>query len=232
MKLRSLALSLLLSAGALALVPSAQAADAVALDPCPEYDISGGVLFDVRTDYDPATETCHVWLGLIDAYRLCGNVAGLSPRQLREDVTLAGATGDPRTVHLVVNYCVPSLDCTCDPIVTLDDLLHGSASVQPPIYCVMAPCGPYPPPAFSWCNIEAATPDGSPYTTVNPREAVWGTDAGCDIDVESAWSCAPPSGFWVDRTAGPVHVRVLVCDGGLGGLVQRILEAIGPIVAA
>ena len=195
---------------------------AVALDPCPEYDLSGGVLFDIRTDN--VYGHCHVWVGLIDAYRLCGTLAGFEHEQVREDVTFSGATGQPRTLHVVVNYCAPIIYCTSDPVVIAEPAdLSASAST----ICMTSLCLPSPP-AMTWCGLKAATPGANPYTTVNPRERVWGTDTGCDVDVEPFYACAPPSGFVVDRTVGPVHARVLVCDGGLGGTIDRL---VGPLLA-
>ena len=102
----------------------------------------------------------------------------------------------------------------------LPDLTTSSAAMQPPIYCVMAPCpGPAPPPAINWCTAEAATP--APASTL-----LWGTDAGCDIDVDTTdyYACAPPSGFIVDRTVGPVHLVLLVCDGGVGDRLGDLVQ--------
>lgn len=79
-----------------------------------------------------------------------------------------------------------------------------AAAMQPPIYCVMAPCpGPYPPPAFSWCGLKSTTP-------AEARALVWGTDAGCDVDVETNWYCLYNE-VPVDRTVGPVHVVTRIC---------------------
>lgn len=98
--------------------PPLEIAASAAADTCPEQDIQGGVLFAVRIE--DVDGHCHVWLGLIDAYRLCRNVAGVEHEQLREDVTFEGVTGPPRTLHVVVNYCVPIVECTCDPVEAAD----------------------------------------------------------------------------------------------------------------
>lgn len=98
----------------------------------------------------------------------------------------------------------------------LASLPSAQAMQAPPIIvCVTEPCpGPVPPP--SACTLENVTPGTNPYTTLNIREEVWGTDAGCDIDVEGPdMTCAPPSSTGIDQTVGPVHVDAAVCDGGI-----------------
>jgi hypothetical protein len=232
MKTRTILLSLLLSAAAVAILPGAQAempsgveaAAPAAPDTCPPLHTDSVIL---GIAIQPSGDTCHVWVGLIDGTRVCGALAGFEHEQVREDVTVGGTvTGDPKTVHVVANYCVPILDCTCPPL----DLLDPSAAAMAPppiIVCIREPCPGVPVP--NYCTLESATPGANPYTTLNPRERVWGTDAGCDIDVESNWSCAPPSGGYVERTVGPVHVKILVCDGGIGDLIE--LDAIAASAA-
>lgn len=209
MNLRTVVLTLLLSAGALALAPPAQAAEA--LDPCPALDAQS-LLLGVTVEYDATTRTCNYTVGLIDGQRTCNLFAGVEHGQVRQSVETGGdVTGDPNAVHVVVNYCYPIIYCTCDPIVTpiaVEDVLNAfttsSADLQPPIYCIREPCGPYPPPvAVSWCVLKAATPEPL-YTRL------WGTDAGCDIDVETNWYCIYDE-IPVDRTVGPVHLVTRVC---------------------
>ena len=80
-------------------------------DPCPpivwcdEQAIDGAYLFGVYVDRD-----CSITVGIIDGHRACG-FNGLQHHQVR-------ATQGPLT--LVVNYCTPYLECTCDPIVKID----------------------------------------------------------------------------------------------------------------
>jgi hypothetical protein len=214
MNLRTIVLSLILSGGALALAPPASAADAAAADPCRELQLDGGILFGARVDYDPANNTCHVWLGVIDGHRLCSAFADMQHQQIRRDVGVID--GDRETIlHLVINYCAPVIYCTCDPIETpldhLDDGISTSPSMAPPYVCVREPCyPPYPYPPVVWCRLEAATPTGEPHLSRNPREIVWGTDPGCDIDVETHWHCLYNE-VPVDRSVGPVHVSTRVC---------------------
>lgn len=100
----------------------------------------------------------------------------------------------------------------------LASLPSAQAMQAPPIIvCVTEPCpGPIPPP--SACTLENLTPGANPYTTLNPREEVWGTDAGCDIDVETNWYCIY-DGVVVDRTVGPVHMDTIVCTPDLPPIV-------------
>jgi hypothetical protein len=111
-------------------------------------------------------------------------------------------------------------------------LPSAQAAVQPPpiVVCVTEPCPGPVPTVDPYCTAKALTPGQNPYTTVNLRERVWGTDAGCDIDADTTdlYACAPPSGFVIERTVGPVHAKVLVCDGGAGS--TPIASAQGPIV--
>lgn len=92
-----------------------------------------------------------------------------------------------------------------------------AAEIPPIIVCVTEPCcGPCLPPAPDACDLEAATPDQVPFFLIpaNPRQTVWGSDEGCDVDVETTWYCLF-GGIPVDRTVGPVHVATIVCTPDL-----------------
>ena len=217
MKTRTILLTLLMSAAALAFAPGAQAAP----NTCPPVHTDSYIL---GVYVQPSSTTCHIGVAIVDANRVCGAVSGVSAEQVREDVTVEGATGSPRTVHLAVGYCAPELVCACDPILAP---ASASAALQPPIYCVMAPCGPGPV-VPSACGLKAATPDQVPMlgAMVNPRTMLWGSDAGCDVDAATpSMDCAPPSSTGIDQTVYFVHVHGGVCDGG-------IPDRVGPIVAS
>jgi hypothetical protein len=168
---------------------------------------------------------CDVVVGLVDAYRIC---PGLH-QQLRPS---AGP------VTLVVNYCAPALDCTCDPMPELLDLSSASSdSLQPPIYCVMAPCGPQcivpcvPQVVPSDCELRQATPDrvGPLLIPANPRTLVWGSDpSDCTVDVDPAYECVGGWGFDRHVTAGFVDAVVRVCTAGPfpPPILQDALDAI------
>lgn len=83
-----------------------------------------------------------------------------------------------------------------------------------------APCLPGP----DACSLKEATPTtvGPLLIPFNPQAFVWGNDAGCDVDVDPIGACAPPSGSDLDRAVGPVHLHLLLCDGGIG-------DVLGPI---
>lgn len=156
---------------------------------------------------------CDVLVGLVDAYRICPDLH----QQVRP-------SAGPATV--VVNYCAPSLDCTCDPLPQILEV--SSASLQPPIHCVMAPCGPQcivpcvPQVVPSGCELRQATPEAA-------RAWVWGSDASdCTVDVDPAYDCVGGWGFDRHVTAAFLDAVVRVCTGGPfpPPVVQAILEAI------
>lgn len=113
-------------------------------------------------------------------------------------------------VEVTADSCDLVLYCTCDPL----PIKTTTSSIQPPIVCVTDPCWPYPTPLPNDCALKAATPDQIPFlgAMINPRQQLWGND--CDIDVDPIGACAPPSGSTTDRHVGPVHLHLLLCDGG------------------
>lgn len=130
----------------------------------------------------------------------------------------------PATVG--ADVCLPALDCTCDPLPVEPTM--ASADLQPPIYCVMAPCGPQcivpcvPQVVPSDCELRQATPDPA-------RTLVWGSSpSDCTVDVDPAYECVGGWGFDRHVTVAFLDVVARVCTGGPfpPPVVQAILEAI------
>jgi len=223
MKTRILLLSILLGASALTALPSAQAADiggpvVCVTDPCPPYPVPNPVPSNCALKQ--ATPDQVPFLGaMVDPRRsVWGSDAGCDIDVLGPDMICAppSSTGIDRTVgpvHVDAAVCDGGLGDRLPPITV------ATAAFQPPIYCVTDPCpGPYPPPTLSWCKVESATPEPL-------RTLLWGTDAGCDVDVETNWYCLFGE-VPVDRTVGPVHVVTRVCTPPI-----EPAEVIGPIVS-
>jgi hypothetical protein len=216
MKTRTLLLSLLLTGTAFALLPSAQAAEipgpvVCVTDPCPPYPV-------------PTVNYCTLKQATPDQVPFLG--AAINPRQtvwgsdagcdidvVGPDMTCAppSSTGIDQTVgpvHLRAGVCDGGIPDRIAPITT---------TAAPPIYCVMTPCGPCicPPPVvdISWCKAESTTPEPL-------RALVWGTDSGCDIDVETNWYCLYGE-VPVDRSVGPVHVVTRICTPDLPDIVSQ-----------
>jgi len=199
MKPRTVLLALLLSATALAFTPTAQAAEPICMTSLCLPDGPAVTWCGLKaatpgsnpyTTVDPREAVWGTDAGCdIDVY-------GPSMDCAPPSSTVVERTAGP--VHARVGMCDGGIPDRIPPITV------ASSAMQPPIYCVMAPCpGPYPPPAVSWCMAEAATPEPL-------RSALWGTDAGCDVDVDTHWYCLYGE-VPVDRTVGPMHVTTRVC---------------------
>lgn len=125
---------------------------------------------------------------------------------------------DGKAVEVYADGCAPM--CACMPMNTA--AAAAPPGIQPPPQCVMAPCcivpcipdpfpvcvtepcGPQVPPVPGACDLRSATPAPA-------QGAVWGND--CVIDIESNWSCAPPSGKTYEKDILFVHLSILLCGG-------------------
>lgn len=142
-------------------------------------------------------------------------------------------TVGPLTVG--ADVCMPPIDCTCPPMPEFLEV--SSMALQPPIQCVMAPCGPQcivpcvPQVVPSDCELREMTPEtvGPLLIPANPRTMVWGSDpSDCTVDIEPAYECVGGWGFDRDVTAAFIQATARVCTGGPfpPAVVQAILDAI------
>ncbi|MFA5943067.1 MAG: hypothetical protein WC876_01230 [Candidatus Thermoplasmatota archaeon] len=157
-----------------------------------------------------------------DMTRSCGHVTLTQDPLPCEGTRHETTTQGPLTVRR--SYCGPGID-------------PSAASMQPPIVCVMAPCGPQcivpcvPQVVPTDCELREATPQtvGPLAIPANPRTLVWGSSTSdCTIDVEPVYDCVGGWGFDRHVTAAFIDVTARVCTGGPfpPALVQVILDAL------
>jgi hypothetical protein len=151
------------------------------------------------------------------------------PAPLCEPINELIAPGDGPVTYTLSNQCAATVTVDVTKVADCVYGTHKTVSAGPvtatvPV-CTGPPCEACPPPtefastAPNYCGVKEQTPA--------PLAFVWGSD--CYVDVDPIGACAPPSGFVIDRLVGPVHLHLLVCDGGAGGLLDRILESVGPV---
>jgi hypothetical protein len=188
-------------------------------------------------------QTCSQWqaassASLPDAIPPCQ----CAPAPLCEPIVELLAPGEGPVTYTLNEYCAATVTVDVTQVAdcvygTHKTLSRGPVTVIYPV--CSSPCGPgadyCPPPADvgttapNYCEVKEDTPTSVGPVPLNLRAALWGSD--CYVDVDPVAACAPPSGFVVERIVGPVHLHLLVCDGGLGQRVSDILEAIGPVEA-
>lgn len=103
-----------------------------------------------------------------------------------------------KAVEAWADTCVPM--CACMPMSAVD-----LSDIDPFPTCVRE-CFPLPTDDCDLQDVYYTGPVGFPVD-------VWGGD--CDIDVDPIGACAPPSGDSTERHIGPIHLRLLLCGGGV-----------------
>lgn len=167
------------------------------------------------------------------------------PQPLCRPVNQLIADNDDGVDYTLSDYCHPtvSVDLTYYVVCLYGSsatVTAGPVSVTYPTGCSPPPCegglDSCPPPPTdagftgpNYCWLKADTPTSAGPVPVNPQAALWGSD--CYVDVNPVAACAPPSGFVIERLIGPVHLHLLVCDGGVGQRVDDLLASIGPLEA-
>lgn len=90
--------------------------------------------------------------------------------------------------------------CMCPPPVDEQD----RQTMADPFPTCVRECFPVPNEDCELQDLYYAGPVGFPVD-------IWGGD--CDIDVDPIGACAPPSGDYVERHIGPIHLKLLLCGG-------------------